>query len=73
MTVIINAYRPPRGDPVEAQSWLDYIIQNVTLERYADVYLLGDLNLDHTTAKCSAQTKNLHEPPWSNHTGYPKG
>lgn len=57
--VIINVYRPPSGDLVEAQTTLDTTLQKVSLERFADIYLLGDLNIDHTPSKISPPAANL--------------
>lgn len=59
LTTIINVYRPPNGDPQNAQSRLDEILQAVSEERYADIFLLGDFNLDHTPNNCSDPTKNM--------------
>lgn len=59
ITVIINAYHPPSGDLAEEQTILDTTLQKVCLERFAYIYLLGDLNIDHTPSKLSPHATNL--------------
>lgn len=58
-TVIINIYRPPSGDLENFENTLLAILQEVCNERYADIYLLGDFNLNHDTACKTKYTTNL--------------
>lgn len=57
--VIINTYRPPRGNPSTFLDILTNILSVVTTERYRDIYVLGDLNLDHLPTKQNECTRNL--------------
>lgn len=58
-TMVLNLYRPPSGCLQNFQDHLLTALRTVTQERYADIYLLGDLNLDHTPDAKSEFTKNL--------------
>lgn len=58
-TVIVNTYRPPSGDPTLAQSHLENVLHRISSERFADIYVLGDINLDHSRSKRTTPTKNL--------------
>lgn len=58
-TVIINAYRPPSGNQTAFLEHIVNIVGKVGEERYADTFLLGDMNLDHTIRKKNELTINL--------------
>lgn len=57
-SIIINLYRPPQGKANFIEQ-LSAIIKATENERYADIYLLGDLNLDHTPSQMTSNTKSI--------------
>lgn len=57
--VLANIYRPPAGDKDEFAEHIDKILQEISKERYADLYLTGDFNLDHSVETKSAFTSGL--------------
>lgn len=58
--VIINLYRPPSGSLPNFLEYIKEIIPIIALERYSDIYILGDLNLDHSNLKRTKQPKPLN-------------
>lgn len=58
-TVIINAYRPPGGNQSIFIEKMNGIMTSLQNTRYADIYLTGDLNLDHTPESLNETTSNL--------------
>lgn len=59
--VIINLYRPPSGSQPNFLDYVKEIIPIITAMRYSDIYLLGDLNLDHLKSKKNETTRNLEQ------------
>lgn len=57
--IIINTYRPPSGNPQVFLDYISHVVGEVSMERYRDIYLVGDLNLDHTEGRSHEQTRNL--------------
>lgn len=58
-TIIVNLYRPPSGNQAVFLEAIPEILQTVSRERYADIFLLGDMNLDHTPDTMSDITHQL--------------
>lgn len=58
-SIILNVYRPPSGNQDEFQLSIDSTLQEINTDRFADIYLLGDVNLNHHSAHKSEYTKNL--------------
>lgn len=58
-TIIINSYRPPSGNCKNFNTHLSQVLDKLNGERYSDIYLLGDLNLDHTPSRKDENTKSL--------------
>lgn len=58
-SIIINVYRPPSGDRLVFQDSVDTVLQELHRDRFADIYLLGDVNLDHHPSHKSKFTKNF--------------
>ena len=56
--VVINAYRPPQGDTKRACKMIDESISRANLKSNAELYLLGDLNIDLLDKKAQP-TKDL--------------
>lgn len=46
-SIIINVYHPPDGNTENFIEKVTSILDIVVRERYADVYLLGDINMNH--------------------------
>lgn len=57
--IIVNIYRPPAGDKDVFESHIVHILQSIVSERYADLYILGDFNLDHSPSNKSPFTAKL--------------
>lgn len=57
--IIINTYRPPNGDQLEFQQIINKTLLELHKDRFADIYLLGDLNLDHHNPRKTEFTKNF--------------
>lgn len=57
--VLVNIYRPPSGDKDDFANHIGKILLDISKERYADLYLTGDFNLDHTKGSQSAFTQTL--------------
>lgn len=58
-TVITNIYRPPSGNTDCFIEEVSHIIEVISGERYKDIYLLGDFNIDHHANKRSKIVKSL--------------
>lgn len=58
-TVFVNIYRPPSGDKETFADHINQILETISLERYADLYLTGDFNLDHASDSKTAFTSKL--------------
>lgn len=57
--ILLNVYRPPQGNQ---QSFDDHILdvtQQINSDRYADIYVTGDMNLDHLTKSRSTLTSQF--------------
>lgn len=46
--VIINIYRPPKGNLAYFLDYITQLVEDVGNERYRDICVLGDFNLDHS-------------------------
>lgn len=46
-TIIVNIYRPPQGDKDQFLQYITQILHEITEDRYADLYITEDVNLDH--------------------------
>lgn len=57
--VIVNLYRPPRGSVSVFLDYITQVLDVVSRERYRDVVLLGDLNLDHTYRNQNENVRKL--------------
>lgn len=57
--IIINTYQPPNGDQSEFQQTIDKTLLELHKDRFADIYLLGDLNLDHHYSRKTEFRKNF--------------
>lgn len=60
-TIIINMYRPPGGNQSVFMEEIESILRNAHCDGPNDVYLTGDLNMDHTPKNLTDNTKNLIE------------
>lgn len=58
-TIIINIYRPPAGDTGNFVEEITGIMDIVAQERYADIYILGDININHLEAANNNVAKNV--------------
>lgn len=58
-SIIANVYRPPNGNQQDFLSDLTTALQEASAARYSDLYLLGDINLDHTPGMKSDITMSL--------------
>lgn len=60
-TVLINIYRPPKGSIDCFLEYISQIITDISRERYRDIYLHGNLNLDHSSSssKKTDHTRSL--------------
>lgn len=58
-TVIVNVYRPPSGVIDCFIEKVTQIVETVSDERYKDIYLLGDFNIDHHASKRTKAAKSL--------------
>lgn len=58
-TIVLNVYRPPKGNPQDFLNDINDGIMQASNIRYADLYLTGDLNLDHTADVKSEVTITL--------------
>lgn len=56
--ILINTYRPPSGIH-DFVTEVGNILETLETTRYPDIYLVGDLNLDHTLSKQNDNTKSL--------------
>lgn len=57
--VILNTYWPPKGSQVVFINTIREILEEFQNERYSDIFLLGDLNMDHTSKTRSEYMENL--------------
>lgn len=57
--IFVNIYRPPSGNIVIFQEHVLRILSSISSERYADLCLLGDFNLDHDPKNASDFVRNL--------------
>lgn len=55
----MNVYSPPGGSQSDFLDDINHVLQVVNEVRYSDLYLLGDVNLDHTPGKQSEIKLNL--------------
>lgn len=58
-SVIINVYRPPSGNVEYFIEEITQIIEPIYSERYKDIFLLGDFNIDHGATRRTKATKSL--------------
>lgn len=58
-TIIVNLYRPPSGCQNTFYEHLMDTISQLNDLRYHDIYVLGDINMDHTKHKRNDVTSNL--------------
>lgn len=58
-SVIINAYHPPKGSIEFFLNQLTVMMDTISRERYADIYLMGDLNIDHSNEVKNNAANNL--------------
>ena len=52
--VIVNVYRPPQGDPKRACKLITEAFMKASLKDNAEIYLLGDFNIDFDDKKSTA-------------------
>lgn len=45
--IIVNLYRPPSGSFEAFMNHIQQVMDTVNGERYLDIYIIGDVNLDH--------------------------
>lgn len=57
--VIINMYRPPKGNIPAFTEYISQIMNILDKERYRDVYIFGDLNLDHSSKNLNEQVRKI--------------
>lgn len=55
-TVILNLYRPPSGNFESFMNHIQQVMDVLNSERYLDIYILGDVNLDHLPPIYNEQT-----------------
>lgn len=55
-TIIINMYRPPSSGQANFLQIISDTVSQLDNIRYFDIYLIGDLNLDHSINKCTDTT-----------------
>lgn len=59
--ILLNVYRPPKGN---LQAFVDQLLdisQQINLDRYSDIYVTGDMNIDHRpSARSPLTTSFIH-------------
>lgn len=58
-TIIIDIYRPPAGNTENFVEQITNVLDIVVRERYADIYLLGDININHLEEVNNNVAKNV--------------
>lgn len=57
--VLANTYRPPSGSQPEFLNEITSVLEAIGGIRYPDLYLVGDLNLDHSPGRLNETTDSL--------------
>lgn len=57
--ILVNTYRPPSGSQSDFLTHIQAIMSEISTLRYQDVFLFGDLNLDHSRNMKNETTKTL--------------
>lgn len=56
-SVVINVYRPPSGQFNAFKCYVQQVLDVLSVERYLDIYFLGDVNLDHMPGNAGEHTQ----------------
>lgn len=58
-SIIVNLYRPPSGNFNAFMNHIQQVLDTSNTERYHNIYIIGDVNLDHLPPINNEQTRSF--------------